>query len=250
MKKYLGLLTVVALLIICIAAGTKWMGQRVDQKKIQQDTPNSKVDVSEPTKEPPKYTIVLDAGHGGFDPGKVVGNGAKEKDINLAIVQKLKTLLEQENIRVVLTRETDVALYEETDSNKKASDLKNRVKKIEEAKADFAISIHQNSFTDGSSHGAQVFYYETSEEGKKFAELMQETIKSSVADGNHRVAKANASYYLLKKTSGLLIIVECGFLSNASEADLLITEEYQQKMAEAVRDGILAYLKQADAEQE
>ena len=114
MKKYLGLLTVVALLIICIAAGTKWMGQRVDQKKIQQDTPNSKVDVSEPTKEPPKYTIVLDAGHGGFDPGKVGVNGAKEKDINLAIVQKLKTLLEQENIRVVLTRETDVALFKES----------------------------------------------------------------------------------------------------------------------------------------
>lgn len=248
MKKYLGLLIIAIVFVICIAAGTKWLEQRSAQKKTKQDMLNLEA-VSEPTKEPPRYTVVLDAGHGGFDPGKIGVNGAKEKDINLAVVLKLKELLEQENIQVILTRETDVALYEEADTNKKASDLKNRVKKIEEAKADLAVSIHQNSFTDGASHGAQVFYYETSEQGKKFAELMQETIKSSIADGNHRVAKANTSYYLLKKTSGLLIIVECGFLSNASEADLLITQEYQQKMAEAVKKGIIDYLEQVNAEQ-
>lgn len=250
MKKYLGLLAVAAVVLICVTVAVKWLKKDTGEAGtggLQQEPSDLQELSPEPTKGSPKYTVVLDAGHGGFDPGKVGVNGAKEKDINLSIVLKLKELLEQENIRVAMTRETDTALCEETDSNKKATDLKNRVVKIEEAGADLAVSIHQNSFTDGASHGAQVFYYGTSESGKIFAELMQETIKSKIADGNHRVAKANTSYYLLKKTSGLLIIVECGFLSNAAEADLLITEEYQQQMAEAVKEGIITYLELKEA---
>lgn len=189
-----------------------------------------------------KKVIVIDAGHGGKDPGKVGVNGSLEKDINLAIALILRDLMEQEGFIVHMVRETDCGLYEETDSNKKREDMRNRVKLIEEVKPDLAVSIHQNSFTQEGSCGAQVFYYEASVEGKKFAGIMQKNIKEYIADGNHRVEKANTAYYMLKKSSCPLIIIECGFLSNYRESNLLTTHEYQTKMAEAIRNGILSYL--------
>lgn len=188
-------------------------------------------------------TIAIDPGHGGWDPGKVGINNAKEKEINLAIAFKLKSLLEQKNIKVIMTREADVGLYSEGESNKKRSDLNNRVRLINSSGAVFAISIHQNSFTEEYVKGAQVFYYARSAEGKDLAELMQDKIKETLKDGNHRKAKANESYVLLTKTELPLVIVECGYLSNQKEAALLVTEEYQDKMAEAISVGILEYLK-------
>lgn len=187
--------------------------------------------------------IVIDAGHGGEDPGKIGINGAKEKDINLSIAVKLAELLEKENIEVVLTREGDVSLKEnEQNRFSKQADMRKRVETINESDAGLAVSIHQNSFTEESSHGAQVFYHTNSEAGKNFAMIMQDTIKSSIADGNHREAKSNDSYYLLKNTECPLIIIECGFLSNPAEADLLLREDYQEKMAEAIKNGIMEYL--------
>lgn len=189
--------------------------------------------------------IVIDAGHGGFDPGKVGTQGTLEKDINLKIALKLKEVLEAEHYQVIMTRTSDCGLYEEGDSNKKRTDLYNRVKIVNENDAILAVSIHQNSFSQASSKGAQVFYHSTSSEGEKLANIMQETIKASIGDGNHRVAKENSSYYLLKKTNCPLVIVECGFLSNVEEEALLLTEEYQQKMAEAIGKGIMEYDKQS-----
>lgn len=194
------------------------------------------------TEDTAKWVIVIDAGHGGFDPGKVGVNGAKEKDINLAIAKELKDILEKNDFKVVMTRETDDGLYEEGEKNKKASDMRRRVVIIEETKPDLAISIHQNSFPQESSHGAQVFYYKTSVEGEKFAKTMQSTIKEYIADDNHRLEKANQDYYMLKKTSCPFIIVECGFLSNYKEAEQLTDSEYQRKMAWAIHLGIMRYL--------
>lgn len=193
--------------------------------------------------------IVIDAGHGGFDPGKVGTQGTLEKDINLNIALKLKELLEAEHYQVVMTRTSDCGLYEESDSNKKRTDLYNRVKMINESNAIAAVSIHQNSFSQASSKGAQVFYYSTSGEGEKLANIMQETIKTSIGDDNHRVAKENESYYLLKKTNCPTVIVECGFLSNADEEALLLTDEYQQKMAESIKKGIMEYEKQSEEQE-
>lgn len=189
-----------------------------------------------------KIVIALDAGHGGFDPGKVGVNQALEKDINLAITLELRDLLEKKEYQVVMTRETDTGLYAEGDSNKKRADMNKRVSVINESGASIAISIHQNSFSQESSHGVQVFYHQQSEEGKNLALVMQKTIKEILDDGNHREAKSNDSYYMLRQTQCPLVIVECGFLSNWKEAGLLITEEYQKKMAEAIFAGIEAYL--------
>lgn len=194
------------------------------------------------TKVIKKYTIVIDPGHGGFDPGKVGINQALEKDINLKISLYLKDLLEKQNCTVILTRSNDIGLYEENDSNKKRSDMKKRVDIINESNANLAISIHQNSFQEQSSKGAQVFYHNQSQEGKQLAEVIQAKLKENIDDGNHRMAKSNDSYYMLKNTTCPLVIVECGFLSNQTEADKLITSEYQEQIAQAILEGILSYL--------
>ncbi|CUH91719.1 N-acetylmuramoyl-L-alanine amidase [Herbinix luporum] len=192
--------------------------------------------------EKTKVTIVIDPGHGGRDPGKVGVNGALEKDVNLAIALKLKDLLEQNDINVIMTRTEDIGLYSETDSNKKRVDLNKRVEIINNSDAAFAISIHQNSFSQENVKGAQVFYHIQSEEGRVLAGILQEQIKETINDGNHRKAKSNTNYYMLKHTLCPLVIVECGYLSNWTEAKLLVDEDYQEKMAWAIHLGILKYL--------
>ena len=186
--------------------------------------------------------IVIDVGHGGFDSGKIGVNGALEKDINLQVALKLKETLEAKGIQVVMTRESDQGLYDEHASNKKAQDLQRRCELINEHKPLITVSIHQNSYTSPQIKGAQVFYYTTSKESQKLAETIQKTLIEQVDPQNHREAKANDSYYLLKKTSSTIVIVECGFLSNPTEAELLSDEQYQQKMADAVCVGIFRYL--------
>lgn len=194
-----------------------------------------------------RTTIVIDAGHGGNDPGKVGINHALEKDINLSIALKLKMFLEANDLNVIMTREEDKALYSEGVNNKKSSDMRKRVELINNSNAVLAISIHQNSYTSESIKGAQVFYYNNASESKMFAEIMQDQIKRTINDGNKRVAKKNNNYYLLKKTAIPTVIVECGFLSNYTEASLLVDDGYQEKLAWAIHLGIMSYLNQSKA---
>ena len=116
--------------------------------------------------------VAIDSGHGGIDPGKIGVGGIYEKDVNLAISVKLKKLLEQSGITVIMTRSDDNGLYNESDTNKKASDMKKRCSIINESNADAVVSIHQNSYVSGESRGAQVFYYKQSAEGKKLAGMI------------------------------------------------------------------------------
>lgn len=187
-------------------------------------------------------TVVIDAGHGGDDPGKVGVDGSLEKDVNLAISEKLKVCLENEGIRVVMTREDEGGLYAADAANKKQDDMKNRCAKIDGANPVFTVSIHQNSYTEESVHGPQVFYYTHSEEAQELAGYIQEAMNTGLAVDRPRETKANDTYYLLKKTKSPTVIVECGFLSNQAEAAKLVTEEYQQQVAEAVCKGIMGYL--------
>lgn len=189
-----------------------------------------------------KECIVVDVGHGGFDSGKVGIHGELEKDINLQIALKLRDTLQETGISVIMTREDDKGLYDENANNKKAQDLQRRCDLINEKKPLMTISIHQNSYTSPEIKGAQVFYYTTSTESQKLAEEIQKTLIEQVDPENHREAKANDSYYLLKKTSSAIVIVECGFLSNPEEAKKLTDEEYQQKLVDAVCQGIFKYL--------
>lgn len=188
--------------------------------------------------------VVLDAGHGGVDPGKVGVGNVLEKDINLIIVLKLKEYLTANGVTVYLTREDDGGLYGETDSNKKASDMKARCALIEEIEPDLAVSIHQNSYGDASVCGPQVFYYKTSEKGQRLAATLQERLNAMPECMKQRAIKANSDYYLLLNVSCPIVIAETGFLSNATEAKLLVTEEYQDRLAWELCLGILEYLNQ------
>ena len=186
--------------------------------------------------------VVVDAGHGGRDPGKVGVDGCLEKDLNLEIAKKVQAILEQQDIKVIMIRDTDKGLYEEQTSNKKVQDMKNRCALINETEPDCVVSIHQNSYHEEYVSGAQVFYYSSSAEGKALAEALQSELVSYADPENHRQAKANDSYYLLKKTEAPIAIVECGFLSNWEEAAKLQDDGYQSRIAWAVSMGILMYL--------
>ena len=153
-----------------------------------------------------KKVILIDAGHGGDDPGKIGINQAKEKDINLAIAKKLKVCLEKAGFEVVMTREAD-----------------------ESVKGQEYVS------------GPQVFYYTTSAEGKEIAGCIQNVMNKELQIERPREIKANDTYYILKRSEAPAVIVECGFLSNEREAALLITDTYQQKAAESICDGIQKY---------
>lgn len=190
--------------------------------------------------------VVLDAGHGGIDPGKIGINQALEKDLNLAITLRVKEYLEAQDVQVVLTRETEDGLYDADASNKKVQDMKRRIEIIEQTAPDLTVSIHQNSYPEEYVNGAQVFYYTGSREGQKVAELLQKSLVERLDPDNHRQVKANDSYYLLKKTSTPIVIVECGFLSNSAEAAKLCDEDYQDRVAWAIHMGVLQYLNEAD----
>ncbi|MCM1468234.1 MAG: N-acetylmuramoyl-L-alanine amidase [Alistipes sp.] len=191
-----------------------------------------------------KYVVVIDPGHGGEDPGKVGINDALEKEINLAIAKKLEAVLLEAGYEVVLTRTTDDGLYQSTDSNKKVADMKKRCQIIEEAKADIVVSIHQNSFSQESVRGAQVFYYKYSANGQVLADKIQTALRDRVDEENTRTIKDNSTYYMLVHTPCPTVIVECGFLSNRAEAEKLCTDEYQDKIANAIYEGIGEYFKE------
>jgi len=188
--------------------------------------------VSSEKVETMEHVVVVDAGHGGGDPGKVGVNNAVEKEINLQIADKVKKLLEEKNIRVIMTRESDEML-----EGTKSEDMKQRVEIINEAKPDLAVSIHQNSFTDSAVHGAQVFYYSGSEDGERCAKIIQKELLA-FDETNQRQIKANDNYYLLTRTEVPTVIVECGFLSNKEEAEKLSDNTYQEEISKVIVRGI------------
>jgi N-acetylmuramoyl-L-alanine amidase len=206
---------------------------------LTEDAPREAMSLSTTSK-----TIVIDPGHGGFDPGKVGPNGALEKDINLAIALKLKNYLAQAGHTVVMTRETDQDLDGMEGKNHKNKDMRQRKEIINEAHADVLISIHQNAFTQPSVKGAQTFYHSASQEGKVLAHLIQSYIKQYVDSDNSRPVKSTDSYYVLKATNVPAVIVECGFLTNPEEEAKLMTNEYQDKLASAIYQAIMAYFNQ------
>lgn len=185
--------------------------------------------------------IVLDAGHGGFDPGKVGINDVLEKDINLSIVLKLQALLEEYGFQIQLTRDSDKILGPANSTSPKKDDMVARVKMVEELNPFFTISIHQNSFPDQDVNGPQVFYYKDSQESATMAQVIQNALNQYLQPQKQRVAQSNTNYYLLTRTPTPTVIVECGFLSNPNEAALLATDEYQTKVAQAICMGVISY---------
>lgn len=187
-------------------------------------------------------TIVIDAGHGGIDPGAVSSTGVLEKDITLEIARELEDLLKRAAVYVVMVRQGDHDLADSSETNllnRKRQDLGQRVFVAEEAEANLFISIHANYFPSSIWSGAQTFYYEGSSEGLHLARSIQTELVRHLGP-NNRLAKAG-NYRVLRETSMPAALVEVGFLSNPREAELLNQASYQQKVANAIFAGILRY---------
>lgn len=221
------------------------MGESIIEKKSTEldrgKTINEMVDEEQVIRKEKGISVVIDPGHGGYDPGKIGINEALEKDINLVIALEIETLLKNKGYQVVMTRNTDKAMEVDGETLDKMKDLEARVEVINTSPSEIAISIHQNSYTSEGVKGAQVFYYTGSEQGEMLAHLMQESLRQ-LDPSNHRQIKDNSSYYLLKRTEIPTIIVECGFLSNYEEAQMLCDESYQKELAERIVYGIENYL--------
>ena len=193
------------------------------------------------------YKVVLDPGHGGEDGGAVGQDGIVEKDINLKIALKLKDLLESVGYDVVMTREEDEAIYDDTAETlreKKRSDLNNRVKIIEknsDSKTIF-VSVHQNKFPNPKYFGTQIFYSKNDQKSEKLASSIKDSVVGFLQSQNKREIKpANKKIFLLNKAQIPAVVVECGFLSNEEEAKKLSSDSYQSKMAFSIYCGIINY---------
>lgn len=179
--------------------------------------------------------IVIDAGHGGFDPGAIGVTGTFEKDISLSIALKTQELFEKNGTVTIMTRADDSDL-----GDNKKEDMKNRREIRDINESELFISIHLNSFPQSKYSGAQTFYPKD-EKSKLLAQCIQKKLKEIVDNTNERVEKELNDVYMLKKIKVPSVIVECGFLSNSEEEKKLQEEEYQSKLAWAIYLGVLDY---------
>lgn len=234
-------LLILLLLLAGLLVFGKNLGKQVSSSVVIAEQTDGQKTEKKVTRRGEGKTVVLDPGHGGNDPGKVGANSVKEKDVNLQIAMKTKKLLENEGVRVIMTRDKDQDLAGDSDHNRKVQDMKARVKLINDAMPALTVSIHQNSYQDPAVKGAQVFYYSHSKEAERAAEILKQALLT-VEESGTREKKAADSYYLLKKTEVPVVIVECGFLSNPEEAKRLTDSAYQKELAKAVAKGILTCL--------
>lgn len=196
------------------------------------------------------YTVVIDAGHGGIDGGTQAKDGTLEKDINLSIALKLKDILDSFGVKTVITRDTDISIHDSGVTgirNQKISDINNRLNIIESTENSIFVSIHQNYFSQTKYSGAQVFYSKNNPLSQQLALSIRNAIVGNLQKENTReIKQSGKEIYLLNNTTVPAVMVECGFLSNENEADLLKTEAYQKQIAFFVAYGILNYLNSAE----
>ena len=189
-------------------------------------------------------TIVLDAGHGLPDKGAQSANGVSESDINLCITKKVQSLLEQSGCNVILTRSDENGIYN-LDSNtireKKVSDIKNRVKIGNESSADAFISIHLNKIPQSQYYGWQTFFKQNNEKSQQLAQSIQAELNNSIQKTNKREALKITGKYIVEHVEIPITIIECGFLSNPEEEQLLKQDEYQNRIAWGIYNGIMDY---------
>lgn len=189
-------------------------------------------------------TVVIDAGHGLPDEGAVGFNGTTEQATNLKIALKLQQLIEQSGAKVILTRSDENGIYSvdsESIRNKKVSDIKNRVEIGNGYNADIFISIHLNKFPSSIYRGWQTFYQKSNEKSNVLAKCIQDNLGKNIEFKNDRVPLPISGVYIMDKVTIPTIIIECGFLSNPQETEMLKTEGYQNKLAWGIFIGIQDY---------
>ena len=191
-------------------------------------------------------TVILDAGHGGEDGGAIGVNGVYEKDLNLAITKQIASDLKEKGISVICTRNEDVLLYDKTvdyKGRKKMLDLAARLKIARDTENSIFISIHMNSFPQSKYNGLQVYYSKNDSRSSELANRIQERIREQLQPSNTRKTKAASSgIYLLDRISSPAVLIECGFLSNPAECELLSEETYQKQLSALLADTIADYV--------
>ncbi len=189
--------------------------------------------------------VIIDPGHGGFDGGAVAYDGTVEKDINLKISLALSDMLRSAGYKVILTRNSDVGtdnLESGSIAQRKKNDLKNRLELMKDFPDGIFVSVHLNKFTTTAARGSQVFYNGKVAESAILGDAIQKSIVKLLQPENTRVNKlATTSTYVLYNATIPAVLVECGFLSNASELQLLKDNEYQKKLAFCCFSGIVDY---------
>lgn len=199
---------------------------------------------SEPDKDR-RIKVIIDAGHGGIDGGAVAGDGTLEKDINLKIALILDEMLRMSGAETIMTRNSDVSIHDEnaqTIRAKKASDIHNRFKIIEDNQDYIFVSIHQNSFSDARYKGAQLFYSPNNSSSANLARCLQNSFSSRLQKDNEReIKKCTTDVYLVYHSQNTAVLCECGFISNVTELKNLKNTEYQKQIAFCIFSGILDY---------
>ena len=188
--------------------------------------------------------IVLDAGHGKPDEGAQSSNGTTEAETYLKITLKVQSLLGQSGATVVLTRSDENAIYDldkTTLRQKKISDIHNRVKIGNESSADIFVSIHLNKISQQQYYGWQCFYKQNDEKSTALAKSLQENLNDSIQKENKRVSMKLDNVYIIKHVEIPISIVECGFLSNPEEETQLLSDDYQNRLAWGIYNGIMDY---------
>lgn len=192
-----------------------------------------------------KPVIVLDAGHGGLDSGAVGVTGVLEKDVNLSVVLALREMLTMSGFEVVLTRDSDISIYDpgvEGIRNQKLNDMDNRLKIIQSYPDSIFLCIHQNNFTDPQYFGGQMFYNNNNPKNLALARIMQNKF-AELQPGNDREIKLTGNeLFLLKSNPNPSLMIECGFLSNPDEEAKLSTWEYRQQVAFTIYGGLMEFL--------
>ena len=210
-------------------AAVLWKGTAVPSFSVWNDSP---------------VTVVIDPGHGGEDGGAVSPGGVPESQINLAVSLRVHDLLRFAGRRTRLTRSEDITICDEgldTMRQRKSSDLKNRVRIVEETENAILLSIHQNSLPSSPiTHGAQVFW-NRQEGAESLAEQVQDALNAGINSGNEKHPRQIPdSIYLMKNITVPGVLVECGFLSNGPETERLQDPDYQLRLAAAIAAGFLS----------
>lgn len=232
-KKWTALYVATILALFAIFAAILWQGNAVNASKNLE------------LKQSGEFILIIDPGHGGFDPGAVASDGTAESGINLAVGLQMEEMARLLGVETDMTRREDVST--ESDANaavrqRKNSDLKNRVEQINGISGGVLVSLHQNSLPQVPAvHGAQVFYSEV-EGSRELAETVQAALNTVINDRNKEVKAAGGGVYLLKNAKIPAILVECGFLSNGDETALLNTQAHQNRLALTILASVLEHL--------
>ena len=233
-RNYLMKIGAVAAAVALVLAGSWYTMRQMNRKTAQVSSSASDGQI-----------IILDAGHGGMDGGCTSANGDVEKNINLAILLDLRDLLRMSGYTVLATRDTDRSIHDdgvEGIANQKSSDMDNRLELFNSVQDAICLSIHQNQFTDSKYSGAQMFYSDTNSHNAELAQMLQNQFVAFLQPDNKREIKlCGKELFLCYYSKNPTVMAECGFLSNPEEASLLITEDYQQKVAFTLYSALIQY---------